>query len=519
MIRITTALSAVVLAASTALALPVAASDTGGRSTNVNGDAFADLVIGAPGERVGGNEHAGAVFVTTGRAGGLSVASTRMLTQDTAGLLGVAEAWDEFGAEVATGDFDGDLYSDIAIGIPGETVGGSRRAGAVQVIYGGASGPTRRDHVFTQSNIGIDASEERDRFGSALAVGRFDSDGFDDLAIGAPGETVGSRSGAGAVDILYGSASGLSGTYAQHFTLSTAGVPGSPAAGDRLGTALAAASFDGTGSQDLAVGAPGRAIGGARDAGEVIVLKAESWGLAGSGSQHWSLDTVGINGRAQAGDAFGSALAANAWGADGRGDLAVGVPGADVGGHRNAGAINVIQGAAGGLSSDFDFRLHEDSTDIPGSASGGERFGSVLGVGDVAGDVREDLLVGVPDEKVGGRAAAGAVYAIPTFSDAPGGYGTMLLRRGRGLPGVPREGDRFGASVAAGGFDADTFDDLVVGVPGDGIAGEAAVGAVEVVWSGYLGIGRHGRLLLSEATTGVASDPQRGDRFGSDCAA
>ncbi|PCC71252.1 FG-GAP repeat-containing protein [Nannocystis exedens] len=49
-------------------------------------------------------------------------------------------------------------------------------------------------------------------FAPALAQARgpdFDRDGYEDLAIGAPGENVGSIAGAGAVNILYGSASGL----------------------------------------------------------------------------------------------------------------------------------------------------------------------------------------------------------------------------------------------------------------------------------------------------------------------
>ena len=47
------------------------------------------------------------------------------------------------------------------------------------------------------------------RFGSALAVGDFDNDGFADLAGSAPGETVDAEERAGAVHSLYGSAARL----------------------------------------------------------------------------------------------------------------------------------------------------------------------------------------------------------------------------------------------------------------------------------------------------------------------
>ncbi len=514
--RIALMLSAATLATATLSGVPAGASDTGGRLTNVDGDAFADLLIGAPGEDVSGNEHAGAVFVTMGRAGGLAVGTTLMLTQDTPGLRGAAEPHDRFGAAVVSGDFNGDTFSDIAIGIPGEAVDGHSAAGAVQIVYGGPGGPSLSDLVFTQSNLGIGDAGAGDRFGGVLTVGNFDSDAYDDLAIGAPGENVTGSVGAGEVDVLYGSASGITGTYVQKFTLSVPGLPGTPQRGDRFGAALAAASFDGVGPQDLVIGVPGKNVGGVRDAGMVIVLQSDSWGLVAVGAQIWHRETPGIVGSPGRGDRFGSALAAYAWGADGRGDLAVGVPGEDVDGARDAGAVHVIEGTAAGLSSDFDFLLHEDTNGVPRASSAGDRFGSVLGVGGLAGDGREDLIVGVPDETVAGVEAAGVVYAIPTYYNSPTGYGTALLYRGNGLPGIPQAGDRFGASVAAGGFDANGYDDLVVGVPGDRVGGVPRAGSVEVVWGGGLGLGGYGRLLLSESTGGVPSGPSAHDGFGAE---
>ena len=49
--------------------------------------------------------------------------------------------------------------------------------------------------------------EESDQFGSALAAGDFNGDRFDDLAVGAPSETVGAAQSAGAINVLFGSAS------------------------------------------------------------------------------------------------------------------------------------------------------------------------------------------------------------------------------------------------------------------------------------------------------------------------
>ena len=102
---------------------------------------------------------------------------------------------DEFGATLAHGDFNGDGYDDLAIGAPGEKLGGKNNSGSVNVLYGSASGLTAiGDQLWTQdSNSVADSSQAGDRFSDSLAVGDFNGDGFADLAIGAPGEDLSGR--------------------------------------------------------------------------------------------------------------------------------------------------------------------------------------------------------------------------------------------------------------------------------------------------------------------------------------
>jgi FG-GAP repeat len=70
----------------------------------------------------------------------------------------------------------------------------------------------------------------------------FNGDGFDDLAVGAPFEDLGGVRGAGAVNVLYGSATGLTGGGSQLFTQDSPGVPGAVEDNDLFGGALATGS-------------------------------------------------------------------------------------------------------------------------------------------------------------------------------------------------------------------------------------------------------------------------------------
>jgi hypothetical protein len=68
----------------------------------------------------------------------------------------------------------------------------------------------------------------------------FNNDGFADLAVGVVGENLGAIGNAGAVNVLYGSAGGLTGTGSELFTQDSPGVPDSVEFDDIFGEALPA---------------------------------------------------------------------------------------------------------------------------------------------------------------------------------------------------------------------------------------------------------------------------------------
>jgi hypothetical protein len=91
----------------------------------------------------------------------------------------------------------------------------------------------------TQDSPGVPgAAEVRDAFGASLATGDYGRSRRDDLAVGAPGERLGTFAQAGVVDVLYGRLSGISGTDAQVWSQGSPGVKGSIARLDRFGFAL-----------------------------------------------------------------------------------------------------------------------------------------------------------------------------------------------------------------------------------------------------------------------------------------
>ncbi len=123
-------------------------------------------------------------------------------------LLGVFAA-SEASAAVFKTDFNGDGYEDLAVASPGKDIGGVNAAGEVTVIYGTASGINGNRQAWNQNTALGDTPEQYDSFGTVLAVGDFDGNGYDDLAVGVPNEDFPGKSGAGAVHVIYGYGSGL----------------------------------------------------------------------------------------------------------------------------------------------------------------------------------------------------------------------------------------------------------------------------------------------------------------------
>ncbi len=240
-------------------------------------DGHADLALYGR-HKDGGQHDEGYVLIAYG-ADTLAGVRYERIDQDSPGVPGAAESADEFGSALATGDFDGDGFDDLAVGALSEDIDGVFNAGSVTILFGSGAGVllnASSSVTYDQSEFPGLAMEPGDEFGGALASGDFNRDGFADLLVGDQGEDVGSTLNAGMVLYVPGSAGGLVPSAARVFDLTTAGMPGSPAAADRFGAQLAVGDFNDDNIDDFAVGLPGRKDGSGTVKGAIALVHSVS---------------------------------------------------------------------------------------------------------------------------------------------------------------------------------------------------------------------------------------------------
>ncbi|HXJ66141.1 MAG TPA: hypothetical protein VNN79_20455 [Actinomycetota bacterium] len=471
-----------------------------GVHSDFNGDGFSDLAIGVPNEDVGGVFDAGAVEVVYGSGGGLQLTAPDddFLSQDSPGVRGVAEATDLFGSTLATGDFNDDGFDDLAVGIPNEGDGGG-----VAVLYGTSDGlqaSSPDDQLWTQDSRHVDdTSEIGDHFGGALAVQDFNGDGFVDLAIGVPQEGLGAATQAGAVEVLFGSASRLQATVPadQFFDQDTTDVRGVAETNDWFGDALAGGDFNDDGFGDLAIGADHESFAAGFAVGALAVFYGSASGLqfTSPNDQLFRQNAAGVRGHEEAGDAFGTSVTSGDFNADGVDDVAVGVPHEGETGMSNTGAVEVLYGTGSGLQAGApdDQLWTQDSPDVLDQREAGDLFGFQLASGDFNGDGLADLLISILEESTHGHGAEGAFAVL--YGSAAGLQATspddQFFTEGGDLHDSPGEGDLFGSAVAAGDFDGDGKSDASVSAAYETLGFDPAgtnAGAVEVLYGSRSGL-------------------------------
>lgn len=506
--------------------------------TDFNGDGYADLAIGIPNEDVSGAVNAGAIHILYGSANGIQATAPddQFWYQGGQGVGDAAEGGDKFGASVAAGDFNGDGYADVAVGVPLEDVGGVVDAGAVHVLYGSANriqATSPDDQLWSQGSQGLGgATEANDQFGSALGVGDLNGDGYADLAVGVPLEDVGSVVDAGAVHVIYGSAAGLQATAPddQLWSQDSPGVKDVAKLNDQFGFSVAAGDFNKDTFADLAIGVPNEDVGDfapVRDAGSVSVLYGTAGGIQADApdDQLWAQGRGGILDRAEADDHLGWSGSTGDFNGDGYTDLVAGAPYEDVGTESrgiDAGAVNMIYGSPAGLTSTGNQYWNQDSPNVIGLAEHQDHFGQTSAAGDFNGNGYDDLAVGVPNEDGGGEAIPQS-GALNILYGSPGGIWTRLnwhMEQGiLDMNDAAETRDHFGSAIDIGDWDGEGHADLAVGVPYEDITSIGNfidIGAVHVVYSTAAGLQavNPDDQLWTQQSPGMHDRGEWGDNFG-----
>ena len=263
---------------------------------DASGDGAADLLFGVPLDATVTTK-AGAAYLVFGPATGA------LSTDDAdAALLGVNRG-DQAGVQTsAAGDLDGDGVSDLLVAAPYLDDAGSE-AGGVYLVMGPVSGAVSLEDAAAQ----LDGTADDDEAGSAVGrAGDTDGDGYDDLLVGAEGNSsVGSSSGAAWLVLGPTPASGSLGD--AHASIFGA------AAGDRLGSAVSGAGdVDGDGFGDVLIGGWYEDTG-ARNAGSTWLIYGPWSGTIGPDDADLRVSSPYENARlggsvAAAGDTDGDGL-------------------------------------------------------------------------------------------------------------------------------------------------------------------------------------------------------------------
>lgn len=396
-------------------------------------------------------------------------------------------------------DFNGDGYQDLAIAAPDAAAGKNNAPGAgyVAVAYGSKDGLTDVVTMHTyidQDDEGVpDQAEEGDHFGSALAAADFDGDGITDLAVASSGEKTPDGDNASSVTILWGDKSkGLTDEGA---------VLLKPAdGGTSVGADLTAGDFNGDGKQDLLVNrdqpnnahsvlfgpfdrdgnwAKEQVLELYRDNSELVAVTAGD--LNGDGRD----DLVAFRGfeeRAHNAEFYrgtdkglvldrelpvtGARGTVGDFDGDGYGDLALRDADNGLDGLAwDEGTVKVVYGGEDGPTDRID-TFTQDTPGVPGVGEEGDQFGASLDAGDLNGDGRDDLIVGVPGEDIDDRVDAGAVVQL-LGSDkglTTEGATNLDLDMTEGDKGATAK-DHFGFAVRVLDVNNDDHADLVSSAP------------------------------------------------------
>jgi hypothetical protein len=379
---------------------------------DLDGDGYADLVVGAPGEGVGEVTYAGTLAVLWGGKQGLS--------GGTAVATGTEE--DRVDPETpALGDFNGDGQLDLATGN--------------RLLYG----PFDRTTGAAKSRT---LALESEYFTDDVAAGDVDHDGITDLVA-----LIHDRNEDDMHDpdykhrravYLRGTRDGLS-----------APAPVNNPDGTRMrgGEGLGIGDVDKDGYADLVIGRSNDGFGEVDlddpllKGGQIGVVHGSAAGPDTSRTTIITQDTPGVPGGSEWADGFGGSISVGDVNADGYADVSTGSASEDLGEVYAAGQVTVLRGGKKGLTGDGAYSISQNTENVPGTAEQNDFFGADTNLLDVNGDGRAELFAGATGEN-----RDGGVWAFPNPVNTPTATGSVSF--GAGTLGTVRSGSSLGRGFA-----------------------------------------------------------------------
>ncbi|MDR9453512.1 MAG: choice-of-anchor D domain-containing protein [Wenzhouxiangella sp.] len=379
------------------------------------------------------------------------------------------------------GDFNGDGFEDLAIGVPNYTDSDYTYAqGAAYVLFGGANGEFEADLSALDGSNGFKfvGESEYDYVGHRLAsAGDVNGDGLSDLVIGRPSNLNGSSSLSGSAYVIFGTSSPQATLAPSDITAASGGIglviEGGPAGGTVGASVDGGGDINGDGFSDLIVGAPYVNSPAYAAGASYVVFGNETFDAANidlttiDGTDGFSIEATG--GYERLGHAVSFIGDINNDGID---DFAVGAPSTL---STEPGAAYVVFGSQSGWAASFSLQAEiVDGDGSQGFKAVGEanddRLGAaVSAAGDVNGDGVSDLLLSADEADFSNRADAGRSYVV-FGTAAPFSPSLDLNNIGSGIAGFRLYGESSAdgylvQGAAAGDVNGDGIDDLSIGSP------------------------------------------------------